>query len=247
MSKQRYSLIDAIRGFAVINMIAYHLCYDIFVIFGVELKWYAEPWVVVWERIICITFIMVSGISLNFSAHPIRRGLIINLFGFVVTAVTLIFMPSETIWFGILNFIGCAMLIGSAVKPLIGRLNPFVGFGVSAVLFGVFYSVVERHIGFFGAKLIELPEALYQTNLLTIFGFPPDSFRSSDYFPILPWIFVFFVGYFFWQIIKRLGADRAFVLKVPILDLIGRYSLWIYLAHQPICYGIVWAIMSAVG
>ena len=27
---QRYSLIDAIRGIAVVNMVVYHLCYDIF-------------------------------------------------------------------------------------------------------------------------------------------------------------------------------------------------------------------------
>lgn len=32
---RRYSLIDAIRGIAVVNMVIYHLCYDIFCAFGV--------------------------------------------------------------------------------------------------------------------------------------------------------------------------------------------------------------------
>lgn len=33
-SKKRYDLIDSIRGFAVINMVAFHALYDIFIIYG---------------------------------------------------------------------------------------------------------------------------------------------------------------------------------------------------------------------
>lgn len=32
-SKKRYDLIDSIRGFAVINMVAFHALYDIFIIY----------------------------------------------------------------------------------------------------------------------------------------------------------------------------------------------------------------------
>ena len=33
---KRYGLIDTLRGFALINMVLFHFCYDIFVVYGVD-------------------------------------------------------------------------------------------------------------------------------------------------------------------------------------------------------------------
>ena len=62
----RYSLLDAIRAVAIVNMIAYHLCYNIFCVFGVWADFYRHPAAIVWERLICGTFILISGIAVNF-------------------------------------------------------------------------------------------------------------------------------------------------------------------------------------
>ncbi len=140
----RYGLIDAFRGFALVNMVIYHFCYDIFAVYGLDPVWFTYPWVIVWERFICISFILISGVSLHFSYHPIRRGLIINLCGLLITFVTALVMPEQAVWFGVLNLIGCAMLIATLLRKLLDKINPFLG-AVAAVLRGFLRSAREVH------------------------------------------------------------------------------------------------------
>ena len=153
----RYELIDAFRGFALVNMVIYHFCYDIFAVYGLDPVWFTYPLVIVWERFICISFILISGVSLHFSYHPIRRGLIINLCGLLITFVTALVMPEQAVWFGVLNLIGCAMLIATLLRKLLDKINPFVGAFLSLLCFAVFYGVPERYIGFFNIKLLSVP------------------------------------------------------------------------------------------
>ncbi|MBQ6153280.1 MAG: DUF1624 domain-containing protein [Ruminococcus sp.] len=239
---KRYNLIDAIRGIAIINMIAYHLCYDIFVVFAVDENWYLTTGATIWERFICYTFILVSGVSMNFSKHPYKRGIIVNLCGFAITAITAIFMPSQVIWFGILNLIGCAMLITAALKPVYEKLPPIMGAVGFFLLFSFFYGVPKQFLGFFNFRLIPLPEGLYQVKFLSFLGLKSTDFYSADFFPLLPWIFLFFAGFFLWKTLKTFRATELFRQRIPVLDLIGRHSLPIYLLHQPILYGICYVI-----
>lgn len=61
----------------------------------------------------------------------------------------------------------------------------------------------------------------------------------------MPWFFLFVAGYAFNRVLK----DRGFfereeflkiaTIKVPILDFIGKHSLFFYIIHQPICMGIL--------
>ena len=126
-TKVRYSLIDAIRAVAVVNMVAFHLCYNIFAVFGVWTDFPVSTPVVIWERFICCTVIIVSGVSLNFSKHGYRRGLIVSLCGIVVTLVTIRFMPEQTILYGVLTFLGAAMLLTFALRKALSRIPPIVG------------------------------------------------------------------------------------------------------------------------
>lgn len=233
-TQKRYYLIDSIRGFALINMVLFHLLYDIFMIYSPSKGWALNPFTIAWERMICFTFITVSGISLNFSRKPIKRGVIVFLISVGITAVTYFFMPSELIIFGILSFLGFAMIVCGALKNLLNRVNSLIGTIASLLLFAVFYGLPERYFGFFGIKIFDLPSQMYQFNILAPFGLPSPGFRSSDYFPIFPWIFLFVFGFFLWKLIREHGTDRFFTLKVPFLDLVGRHSLIIYIVHQPI-------------
>ena len=238
----RYSLIDALRGFAVLNMVAFHLCYDIFCVFGVDKGFNTSAGAVIWERFICCSFIILSGISLNFSKHGYRRGVIVNLCGLTVTAATVLFMPSESIWFGVLNLLGCSMLMTFALKKPLDKLPPLFGMIISIMLFGLFYGVPNGYIGLFGYPLFRLPERLYGCVWLAPLGLPSADFYSSDYFPLIPWLFLFVFGYFLWRFIAQRGYQRLFTVKIPVLDFIGRHSLIIYMLHQPILYGITWLI-----
>ena len=227
-SKKRYDLIDSIRGFAVINMVAFHALYDIFIIYG-DGSAFTNSFFAVWER-----FIIISGVSFNFSKHTVRNGIIVSLCGFVVTAVTAIAIPSQVVWFGILNLLGISMLICSALKDLFNAIPTVVGAILSFTLYAVTYGVPTGYIGFLGIPIIELPSFLYEYKYLSFLGFRSYDFVSSDYFPIIPWLFMFVFGIFLWRIIKKIKWEKYFYFKIPILNVIGRYSLIIYLLHQPV-------------
>ena len=239
---RRYGMIDAIRGAAVIHMLLYHLCYDIFCVFGVWEDFYRCVPVVIWELSICTTFIVVSGVSLHFTRHGWRRGLIVSLCGVVITAATVLLTPDQAIWFGVLSFLGCAMLITYALRKALDRMAPSAGAAVFFMLFTLCYGIPYGFIGLFTFPLIQLPEVLYRFKWLSVIGFLSKDFHSADYFPILPWIFLFLFGYQLWRYLKQKQLDRVFLCRIPVLDFFGRHSLIIYMVHQPILYGVCWLI-----
>ncbi len=241
--KPRYHLVDSMRGFALINMIAYHLIYDILVIFCLNSSWCFQPLTIVWERFICISFILISGIAFNFSDNGYKNGIVLNLLGFAITAVTALILPEQAVWFGILNFLGCAVILLQTGKPYIKKINPVFGLAVSVILFALTYGIPQKYIGIFTLKLLDLPDTMYSFKCLSFLGFKSADFHSSDYFPIIPWIFMFAVGYFVWRLIEILHVKQFFMLKIPVLNTMGRYSLWIYLLHQPLIMGILMIIM----
>lgn len=245
-ARPRFGLLDALRGFAILNMIAYHLCYDIFIAYGVRPMWIGSVPAVIWERCICVTFITVSGISLNLSSRPWRRGIVVNLCGLLVTAVTLLFMPEQQIWFGVLSLLGCSMLIGAALRPLTARIHPLCGSALTLSLFALSYGVPHGYLGVFGYQLIELPGALYTTDVLAPLGLHSAAFISADYFPLIPWLFLFLFGYFLWRALERYRLTRLFTPRIAILDFIGRHSLIIYLAHQPVLIGICYLLFGYI-
>lgn len=238
-SKPRYHLIDSLRGFALINMLVFHLLYDIFMIYSLDSGWASQPLTVIWERFICISFIVISGVSLNLSHRAYKHGIIINMFGFLITIVTTLAIPQQAVWFGILNLLGCSMLILQPLRIYLDKIKPAFGMILSLLVFAFTYGVPKRYVGFFEFKIFYLPSWLYQFKWLSFFGFKSEEFFSTDYFPIIPWVFMFAAGYFLWQFIRSANADRYFMLKIPVLDVIGRYSLWIYLFHQPLIMGFL--------
>lgn len=242
----RYHLIDALRGFALINMVLYHFLYDVFVVYSVDIKWFRYGGVIAWERFICVSFILLSGVSLHFSHHPFRRGLIINLCGLLITAVTAVAVPSQAVWFGVLNLIGCSMLICAALRKWLDKIPPFWGMGLSLLLFAVFYGVPERYIGFLHIRLLTVPDFFYQFKYVAFLGFPDEGFRSSDYFPIITWIFIFTLGYFLWRIIINYHREDFFRLRIPVLGFLGRHTLVIYMAHQVVLMGICFLIFGYI-
>jgi len=255
-----YDLIDALRGITIISMVLFHFSYDVFMGFGKDPGWYFRTGPHIWQQSICWTFILISGFVWPWGQKKsLRRGIFINLCGLLVTAVTVLFMPSETIWFGVLNFIGCAILLMIPVNFVLKKIElkkecagthssvyaPVAGLLICFVLFLFFRDVQNGTVGFGSFLQIRLPEALYTTKLLTPLGFPYPEFRSADYFPILPWFFLYLCGWFGNHIFMRHPSwQKAARVRIPILSAIGRKSIWIYLIHQPVCYLIAILLFS---
>ena len=233
----RYLLIDAMRGFAITNMVIFHFLYDVYMIYGKDTSWYALPYIHVWQQAICWTFILIAGLVWHLGGtNNFRRGIFFNICGLAISLITWVIIPAEAIRFGILNFMGCAVLLTIPLHNIIHKIPSIVGIIVNFTAFILFKNIQRGYLGIGEVKLWTLPTTLYNIKILTPFGFPYPGFRSSDYFPIFPWIFLFFTGYFFYFIFEKhdLWKHIAYA-KIPILSKFGGKTIWIYLAHQPIC------------
>ena len=109
--KPRYHLLDFIRGITLISMLAYHLLWDLVYIFGIKMPWYKSDLGHVWQQSICYTFILLSGFCATLGKQRLKRGLIVTGCSVVISLVTLIFMPSALIVYGVLTPIGICMLL----------------------------------------------------------------------------------------------------------------------------------------
>ncbi len=240
MEDGRYHLIDALRGLALLNMLGMHFLYDVNVIFGREPQWDLRPGVQLWQQGICWSFILIAGVSFHWGRrHNLRRGLLLNACGLVITAVTLLVLPEETVRFGILNFMGCAILLTIPLERGLERLPPRAGLGLCFLLFVLFRHVDAGVLGLGRLWQLRLPQALYGCRALAPLGFPDPLFRSSDYFPLLPWFFLFLCGWFLGKLFERPGPwQRAARVRVPLLSAVGRKTVWVYMLHQPLLMGI---------
>lgn len=139
----RYRLLDELRGLDLISMMLYHGMWDVVFLFGVAQKWYTGRPGFVWQQSICWVFILLSGFCLPLGHHPFRRGAVVFGAGALVTAVTLLFLPEDVVWFGVLTLLGSSMLLTAALDPLFRRVPPAVGVAVSALLFWVTYPTMN--------------------------------------------------------------------------------------------------------
>lgn len=191
----RVCLLDELRGLAVLLMIFYHGAYDAVYIFRFTGSgWFTSAPMDFLQRYIAVSFILIAGIMGRYSRSNFRRGVKTFLCGLLVTAVTLLVMPSERILFGILHFLGAAMMLLGLCEPLLRKIPAAAGVLLSAVLYLATDSIGQGWIGL-GPVRLELPRALYDVGFLFPLGLHPLIFASADYYPLLPWIFLFLAGY----------------------------------------------------
>jgi uncharacterized membrane protein len=167
----------------------------------------------------------------------------------VITFVTAVLMPlfnfyGAQIYFGILHCLGICMIITGLLMPLIKKIDYRVGAVISALLFLFFYGIENRTLCF---GLINLPSSLYQYNFTAPIGFYNSTFYSADYFPLIPWIFMFLFGAFVGKVAVDEKLPKPMYEKhSKFLSFVGRNSLWVYLAHQPVIYLIMLLISLVI-
>ena len=248
LQQGRVAALDALRGLTILSMIAYHGCWDLVYLFRMDWDWYRGSGAYLWQQSICWTFILLSGFCFSMGRRPLRRGVTVFACGAAVTAVTVAFMPGEQIWFGVLTLIGTAMLAAVPVDRLTGRVPAGAGLAVSAGLFFLTRNVNRGTLGFEGLVLAQVPAGLYRNGLTAYLGFPGPDFFSTDYFSVVPWIFLFLSGYFLYRLCGKriLDALRRLPDCRPLAAL-GRASLAVYMLHQPVLYGLLLALSVLLG
>lgn len=193
-----------------------------------------------------VVFILLSGFCVQLGHHTLRRGAQVFGAGALVTAVTLLFMPEDRVVFGVLTLLGSAMLLTGLLEKPLRRIPPAAGFAISAVLFALTRNVSAGYLGF-GSLRLWLPQTLYANCVTAYFGFYPWWFYSTDYFALLPWLFLFWAGYFLYDVVGRQRMEPLRRSICPPLGWLGRHSLLLYLLHQPVIYGVLLVVFRVLG
>lgn len=237
--KPRLAFLDSVRGLCVVSMVLYHCAYDLVHLKGIPVSWLHETPGYAWQQSICWTFLLLSGFCWQLSSRHLKRGILLVGLEALISLVTFWVMPSQLILFGVLSLLGLSTLLMIPLHRLFQKVPPLLGLLLSALLFFLFRDVSGGYLGFEGLTLFPLPKALYQSILLAPLGFPPAGFYSADYFPLIPWFFLFAAGYFLWSLLSRREAAKRFLTHgLPPLSFVGRHSLLIYLLHQPVLLGL---------
>ena len=232
--KKRIWELDTLRGLCVLGMVLVHFVFNIVELYGL-IPWEYPGWFVLVKEWGGLLFLLISGICVTLGSHPVRRGLVVLGCGLVCTAVTVGMVTlnfadsSMVIWFGVLHCLGFCMLLW----PVFSRLPTWLVAVLGAVLMGLgFYFL-------YGVKV--------DTWMLVPFGLTFPAFATPDYFPLLPYLGLFLLGA---VLGKTLYKNKTTLFpkvdpKNPLIaffGMLGRYSLWIYLLHQPIlsalCLGL---------
>ena len=229
----RLPLVDALRGFAVAQMIVYHFIYDLNHFGWLQLAMTREqPWVG-WRTAIVTQFLLLVGVSLvlRLARKPgwrdfwLRWAQVAAAAALVSLGSWLMFGP-RFIYMGILHFIAVALILARLLAPL-REFN----FALAAVAFAAWWLARDPANNGFPAHLL---------------GFVTVKPRTEDYVPLFPWIAAVLAGLglgSLWQrrgfalspIWQRLNADPP-----RLLLLFGSWSLTVYLVHQPILIGLLW-------
>lgn len=248
MKKERYFLLDSLRGITLVSMMLYHAVWDLVYIFDVSLPWYHSETAFVWQQSICWTFILLSGFCWSLGGQKLKRALVVLGASVVISAVTLSFMPENRVLFGVLSAIGTGMLFTIPMEKVFRKISPYIGIIVSFSLFIITREVNSGYLGFGDWKLFDLPESWYANLFTAYLGFPAADFWSTDYFSVIPWLFLYWTGYFLYIIFERLDFLKYFTgLRIRPLEWLGRHSLIIYMLHQPVIYGVLYVMQSTLG
>ncbi len=237
---RRVILADEWRGFVILLMVFYHTVYDLVALFGVPISWFYTGIGHGLQQFICISFIFISGICCRFSRSNLRRGAVAFGLAMLLTVGTLLVTPQVAIWFGVLHLLGISMMLYPLLRPLLDKLPRDFGLVLFLALFLVFKQVPSGWIGL-GPWQMELPNSLYRYTWLAWLGFPGPAFSSGDYFPLIPWLFLFLAGSFLGRRAQAGALPRfCYSSHLPWLAAVGRASIWIYMLHQPVIYGLLW-------
>ncbi|MEW6771022.1 MAG: heparan-alpha-glucosaminide N-acetyltransferase [Bacillota bacterium] len=236
MDSGRFWEVDVFRGAAIVMMVVYHVAWDLgyFGYYAGDLA--AGPWLV-FQRAVLTAFVFVAGVSLWLSyarrervhfGWYVRRGLKLLGWGFCITAVTALFLKEGTVFFGVLHLIGLAVICA----------YPFLRLGLVNLLLGAGLLVLGDYLE---RVPVDFPYLLW-------LGLCPPDLYMVDYVPFVPWFGVVLLGLSGGFVLYPGGRrllrleDASNFPPVRLLGFLGRKSLFIYLMHQPVLFGLFSAL-----
>ena len=221
--KKRFDILDAWRSLAIALMVIYHFLYDL-ALFGV-ITWqqmFSTPLNIL-QKFICCSFIFLSGACARFSRNNLRHGLMVLAAHVIVVMGAMV--GGQTIRFGVLALLGSSMVIWHFAGKYLQKIPGWLLALISGILYFLTQSLTER--------------TAVSVRWLYPLGLTAPGFSSADYFPLLPWLFLFLAGTALGGWCLKHRDNRWLTTPLPgPLTFLGRHSLIIYMIHQPILFGI---------
>ena len=213
----RVDELDSLRATALVLMLILNFVTDLNH-FGLINTETGDMW---WwmARITASLFVGISGVS-YFLAHRLEydftktygRTKRLIFWAFVITIITYIFEPSVYVRFGVLHLLALASIVAFPVAR-----KPEFALGI-------------------GLILLIIP--LSSNSNLVWFGLS-ETVIAVDYFPLNPWLGIFFIGL---ALASRIYPEGKPLTEIqwPVKWLwFGRNTLTIYVVHQPILIGLL--------
>ena len=229
VARGRIAGLDALRGLAIVAMIAYHFCFDLRWFgyarwdFEHDMRWIAA------RSLILGSFLLLAGVSLVLSAQRpdaqrafARQVARIAAAALLVTAASYAAFPQTFIRFGVLHAIAVSLLLA---RPLVPHPRVALALGLGVIAAGVLF-----HHPAFDAPLLHW------------IGFMTQRPATEDYVPLFPWAGAMLVGIAVGHVLAHRGyAPLAPLARAPcMLAWLGRHALAVYLVHQPLLIGLLW-------
>ena len=222
-SRYRVRGFDVLRGTTAVSMMLFHTMYDLVYLYGFRIAWFENVLVQnVWRYSISCTFLFLAGWMFGFSKSNLKRGAKYALVAFAVFIATSIAQVDIPISFGIIYCMAASTLLMYGLSKLPVRAHPIIGCILCLLLFIATY---------------QLPRSTYPIEHFAWLGIPSHTFMSGDYYPLLPYFFIYALGYLSKKTfdVRSNDYDRApFTFTCAPLETIGRHSLEVYIVHQPL-------------
>lgn len=224
----RFAFLDAARGVAVWLMIIYHFCYDLVLFKLAHFNLTQDTFWLSFRSIIVSLFLLIVGISLFFALQLkkdwsayYRRLIILGFAAALVSIGSYWLFGQRFIYFGILHFILIASIFAlpflkfNYLNLILGLILIVLGFAVQHPFFN------QPHLHWLGMMTFKPP--------------------TEDFVPIIPWFGLVLIGIFLGKHlpISKLSTWKNDRWLKKTLIFSGRYSLIIYLIHQPILFYVI--------
>ena len=239
--RPRLPVIDIARGVAIVAMVAYHLCWDLWFYGLLTADVGYDPAWVSFARSILFAFMVLVGVGLVLGHGDgirwpsfWRRWLLVAAGAALITLGTWLTFPESFVYFGVLHAIALASLLAL----------PFL---FTPIWFTALVATLVIGLPFL------FSDALYNEKVFSWIGFwvvPPP---ANDLVPVFPWFGVVLLGVVAMRTIRGTAGETWLTSIQPrnwmarTLGWMGRWSLVIYLVHQPVLLAAVIPLSMALG
>lgn len=166
------------------------------------------------------------------SRNNIKRAAKYAVAALVVWVATTLVSVDDSVNFGIIYCMAACTAIVALARPVLVKVPSVWGIAICLILFACSWSI---------------PKAVYPIPYLAWLGFPNPDFISGDYYPLIPFFFMYLAGFFAartTQKSSRKGTSMAYENPIPALASLGRHALPFYLLHQPVILGVLELVYS---